>query len=50
MERGKSNFLIGLGVGSVIGALVYRFWHSPKGKCVKEKSKSCISESNRRQC
>ena len=36
MERGKSNFLIGLGVGSVIGALVYRFWHSPKGKCVKE--------------
>ena len=26
MERGKSNFLIGLGVGSVIGAL-----------CVKEK-------------
>ena len=37
MERGKSNFLIGLGVGSVIGALVYRFWHSPKGKCVKEK-------------
>ena len=32
MERGKSNFLIGLGVGSVIGALVYRFWHSPKGK------------------
>ena len=37
MESGKSNFLIGLGVGSVIGALVYRFWHSPKGKCVKEK-------------
>ena len=24
MERGKSNFLIGLGVGSVIGALVYQ--------------------------
>ena len=37
MESGKSNFLIGLGVGSVIGALVYRFWHSPKGKRVKEK-------------
>ncbi len=27
MERGKSNFIIGLGVGSVVGALVYRFWH-----------------------
>lgn len=37
MENGKSNFLIGLGIGSVIGALVYRFWHSPKGKCMKEK-------------
>ena len=37
MESGKSNFLIGLGVGSVIGALAYRFWRSPKGKRVKEK-------------
>ena len=36
MESGKSNFLIGLGVGSVIGALAYRFWRSPKGKRVKE--------------
>ena len=49
MESGKSNFLIGLGVGSVIGALVYRFWHSPKGKCVKEKvnhAKLQISHEN----
>lgn len=30
MERGKSNFIIGLGVGSVIGAIVYHFWCSPK--------------------
>ena len=37
MERGKSNFLIGLGVGSVVGALVYHFWCSPKGKKMKEK-------------
>ena len=32
MERGKSNLIIGLGVGSVVGALVYHFWCSPKGK------------------
>lgn len=25
MERGKSNLIIGLGVGSVVGALVYHF-------------------------
>lgn len=37
MECGKSNFLIGLGIGSVIGALVYRFCVSPKGKMMKEK-------------
>lgn len=37
MESGKSNFLIGLGVGSVIGALVYRFCSSTKGKMMKEK-------------
>lgn len=37
MESGKSNFIIGLGVGSVIGALVYRFCCSPKGKKMKEK-------------
>lgn len=37
MECGKSNFLIGLGVGSVIGALIYRFCASPKGKMMKEK-------------
>lgn len=36
MERGKSNFLIGLGVGSIIGALVYRFSCSTKGKKMKE--------------
>ena len=37
MERGKSNLIIGLGVGSVGGALVYHFWCSPKGKKMKEK-------------
>ena len=37
MERGKSNFILGLGVGSVIGAIVYHFWCSPKGKKMKEK-------------
>ena len=37
MERGKSNLIIGLGVGSVVGALVYHFWCSPKGKKMKEK-------------
>lgn len=37
MESGKSNFLIGLGVGSIIGALVYRFSCSSKGKKMKEK-------------
>lgn len=37
MESGKSNFVMGLGVGSVIGALVYRFCCSPKGKMMKEK-------------
>lgn len=37
MECGKSNFVIGLGVGSIIGALVYRFCMSPKGKMMKEK-------------
>ena len=37
MERGKSNLIIGLGVGSVVGALVYHLWCSPKGKKMKEK-------------
>lgn len=37
MECGKSNFLIGLGVGTIIGSLVYRFCVSSKGKMMKEK-------------
>ena len=35
MERGKSNLIIGLGVGSVVGALVYHFRCSPNGKKMK---------------
>lgn len=34
---GKSNFIIGLGVGSIIGSYLYRYACSPKGKMMKDK-------------
>ena len=37
MENRNSSLLIGLGVGSVIGALAYRFSRTSKAKKLKEK-------------
>lgn len=37
MESRNYNFWIGLGVGSVIGALAYRFSRTSKAKKLKEK-------------
>ncbi|GAB6869992.1 YtxH domain-containing protein [Bacteroides rodentium] len=37
MENRNSSLWIGLGVGSVIGALVYRFSRTSKAKKLKEK-------------
>ncbi|WP_455497052.1 YtxH domain-containing protein [Coprobacter sp.] len=37
MGTKNSNLWIGLGIGSVIGALIYRFSCSPKGKKLKNK-------------
>lgn len=37
MEKRNSNLWIGLGVGSVIGALAYRFSRTSKAKRMKEK-------------
>lgn len=37
MGTSCSKFWMGLGLGSIIGALVYRFSCSPKGKLMKEK-------------
>lgn len=37
MENKNSNFWIGLGIGSVIGAIVYRFSRTSKAKRLKRK-------------
>lgn len=37
MENRNSNLWIGLGIGSVIGALAYRFSRTSKAKKLKEK-------------
>ena len=37
MENKNSNFWIGLGIGSVIGAIVYRFSRTSKAKSLKRK-------------
>lgn len=37
MKSCNSNFWIGLGIGSIIGAFVYRFSCSSKGRELKEK-------------
>lgn len=37
MEKRNSNLWIGLGIGSVIGALAYRFSRTSKAKRMKEK-------------
>lgn len=37
MEGKNSNFLVGLGVGSVFGMLIYRFCRSAKAKQLKER-------------
>ncbi len=37
MENRNSNLWIGLGIGSVIGALVYRFSRTPKARKLKRK-------------
>lgn len=38
MENRNSNLWIGLGIGSVIGALAYRFSRTSKAKKLKEKA------------
>ena len=35
MECGSTKFLVGLGIGSAIGALVYHFSHTAKAKKLK---------------
>lgn len=42
MEGKNSNFLIGLGVGSVFGMLIYRFFSSAKAKQMKERVVSAV--------
>lgn len=37
METSKSNFLIGLAIGSAIGALAQRFSRTAKAKMLKRK-------------
>lgn len=32
MRCKNSNFLIGLGIGSVVGALIYHFSHTPRAE------------------
>ncbi len=38
METGSSKFWLGLGLGSVLGIVLYRFSCSSKGKQLKEKA------------
>lgn len=38
METNCSKFWLGLGLGSIIGAIAYRFSCSSKGKILKEKA------------
>ncbi len=38
METGNSKFWLGLGLGSVLGVVLYRFSCSSKGKQLKEKA------------
>ena len=48
MEANRSKFWMGLGLGSIIGVIAYRFSCSSKGKELKEKSIS-LPSSNRKQ-
>ena len=38
MEENRSKFWMGLGLGSIIGVVAYRFSCSSKGKMLKEKA------------
>lgn len=42
MEGKNSNFLVGLGVGSVFGMLIYRFCSSEKAKQMKKTVSNAI--------
>ncbi len=37
MKTGSSKFLLGLGLGSIVGILAYRFSQTPKYKQLKDK-------------
>lgn len=41
MEKGNSNFLLGVGLGSLLGAVAYKFSRSSKAK--KWKTKACCA-------
>ncbi|WP_077154773.1 hypothetical protein [Bacteroides bouchesdurhonensis] len=44
METSKSNFLIGLTIGSAIGALAYRYSRTAKAKILKKKIHHAITK------
>ena len=46
METSKSNFLIGLAIGSAIGALAHRFSRTAKAKMLKKKIHNANSRHN----
>ena len=44
METSKSNFLIGLAIGSAIGALAQRFSRTAKAKMLKKKIHNAMAK------
>ena len=44
METSKSNFLIGLAIGSAIGALAQRFSRTAKPKMLKKKIHNAMAK------
>ena len=44
METNKSNFLIGLAIGSAIGALAQRFSRTAKAKMLKKKIHNAMAK------
>lgn len=48
MERSKSKFWLGMGIGSIIGSLVYRFCQTSKAKKIKEDVCNALHEINGR--
>lgn len=44
MKSSKSKFWLGMGIGSIIGSLVYRFCQTPKAKKMKEDVCNALQE------